>query len=95
MSGIFEALNNSFTRFMTNAARNRLRHNLLSRSDRFLDDIGVSRELLEEGVGAWPWKTDDAPEPALKLMTASAGAGKNLERANGRELRNSGHLLTA
>ncbi len=36
--------------------RSRLRKQLLQRSDRLLADIGVSRELLEAGVRAFPWK---------------------------------------
>lgn len=32
-----------------------IRRNLMSFSDVMLDDIGVSRELLEQGVKAYPW----------------------------------------
>ena len=32
-----------------------VRRNLMSFSDVMLDDIGVSRELLEQGVKAYPW----------------------------------------
>jgi uncharacterized protein YjiS (DUF1127 family) len=41
-----------------NFGRNRLRHQLLSSSDRILEDMGFSRELLLQGVSAWPWRID-------------------------------------
>jgi uncharacterized protein YjiS (DUF1127 family) len=31
---------------------------LLALDDRTLADVNISRELLEEGVKAWPWKLD-------------------------------------
>lgn len=34
----------------------RLRRELLRCDDRLLADAGFSRQLLEEGVGAWPWR---------------------------------------
>ena len=34
----------------------RARVEMLQLSDRLLEDIGVSRALLEQGVGAWPWR---------------------------------------
>lgn len=100
MSGIFEALNNGFVRFMNNAARNRLRNDLLARNDRLLEDIGVSRELLEEGVGAFPWRVADLPADGLKLvsgarMSAQAGSGKGSDRADVRDTGNIGNLRAA
>lgn len=37
---------------------NRLRIQLLGSSDRLLEDMGFSRELLLQGVSAWPWRVD-------------------------------------
>jgi len=47
-------------------ANDRLRQNLLDRDDRFLTDAGFSRELLEAGVHAWPWRVqgETATSPA-------------------------------
>lgn len=36
--------------------RIRTRRELLDRSNRILEDIGISRALLEDGVHAWPWR---------------------------------------
>lgn len=36
--------------------RHRLRRELLKKNDRLLEDLGFSRERLEEGVDAWPWR---------------------------------------
>ncbi len=37
------------------AGRSRARRTLLAKSDHLLADMGSSRELLEQGVKAWPW----------------------------------------
>ncbi len=42
------------------AGRRRTRRALLAKSDHILADMGFSRELLEQGVKAWPWLV--APE---------------------------------
>lgn len=44
------------------SARKQTRAYLLSLSDRFLDDMGLSRELIKQGPEAWPWRK---PEEAL------------------------------
>lgn len=92
MSGTLAALKMSFTQLMTNAARNRIRHDFLARGDRFLADIGVSRELLEDGVGAWPWTVDGPPERGLGLVGGSAGGGKSGECADPCNLRKNRNL---
>jgi len=38
------------------ARRESLRLDLLHFPDELLEDMGVSRDRLHEGVGAWPWK---------------------------------------
>lgn len=57
---------------MQRAGYDRARREMLRLSDRLLDDVGVSRELLEQGVDAWPWRK---PE----VVTARSAA--NLESA--------------
>lgn len=41
--------------------RSRLRNDLLRLDARLLADAGYSRELLESGVRAWPWRTPAEP----------------------------------
>ena len=50
-------------------ARRRARRVLLAKSDRLLADLGFSRELLEEGVKAWPWLVE--PETTEVVATAA------------------------
>jgi uncharacterized protein YjiS (DUF1127 family) len=38
------------------AGRARTRYSLLALDDRLLKDVGVSRELLLQGISAWPWR---------------------------------------
>jgi uncharacterized protein YjiS (DUF1127 family) len=42
--------------FFIMAGRARARNSLLALDDRLLKDIGISRELLLQGVSAWPWR---------------------------------------
>ena len=48
------------------AGRTRARQHLLARGDRFLADNGFSRELLERGNRAWPWRVE-ASVAAIRL----------------------------
>jgi len=57
MSGFLETIN----RGLIYLAKDRARRELLMQSDRFLEDVGMSRELLEAGVHAWPWRIDGQP----------------------------------
>lgn len=41
--------------------RSQLRKQLLRRDEKVLADIGVSRDLLLQGVRAWPWKAPVDP----------------------------------
>jgi uncharacterized protein YjiS (DUF1127 family) len=45
--------------------RSRLRHDLLRLDARLLADAGFSRELVEAGVRAWPWRAPTEPPAAL------------------------------
>jgi uncharacterized protein YjiS (DUF1127 family) len=51
-------------------ARRRDRKLLLALDDRTLSDISISRELLDHGVKAWPWKLD-SDEHLARLTSAS------------------------
>ena len=73
MSNFFSNLRASFEKSQNRIARERAREVLLRMSDRALADAGFSRELVESGVKAWPWR---AEEPAqltpLKFDTVNA-----------------------
>lgn len=58
MFGKFENIKARYVGYMTGVARERVRRELLSRNDRLLNDIGVSRKLLDQGVDAWPWEAN-------------------------------------
>ena len=47
-----------YNSYMTYMGRKRALEILLNSSDRMLEDAGFSRELLEKGVHAWPWKSE-------------------------------------
>lgn len=48
----------------------RAREYLLSLSDRHLDDLGLSRTLIEQGPDAWPWRKVEDPLPVPGLSAA-------------------------
>ena len=41
------------------SAMKETRAQLLAMDDRLLEDAGFSRELLEKGVKAWPWRSEE------------------------------------
>ena len=51
-----------YNTYMTYLGRKRALEFLLNSSDRVLEDAGFSRELLEKGVQAWPWRVEQAEE---------------------------------
>lgn len=63
------------------SAQVRVRRHLRSYSDRHLQDMGFSRQLLEQGPDAWPWRAPVQPQGAPTLaamngrsMGSQAGA---------------------
>jgi uncharacterized protein YjiS (DUF1127 family) len=50
------------------AAHERTRRYLVGLDDRTLEDMGFSRELLEQGSKAWPWRVPGAPDGADRLQ---------------------------
>lgn len=61
LNRVSQALEKSFI----NAGRTRARLDLLGRSDRFLEDNGFARSLLEQGNDAWPWRLDGVAPAAV------------------------------
>ena len=54
---VLHKISQKFDSCITFVSRSRARDVLLRFSDRSLEDAGVSRVLLKEGVKAWPWRT--------------------------------------
>jgi len=51
-----EMITRFFQAQLTRLQREQMRGELLSLSDQTLADAGFSRELLLEGIHAWPWR---------------------------------------
>lgn len=69
MSALLQTIGTRYTEYMIQKGRNQARQVLLSQNDTILEDLGISRGLLESGLKAWPWKTtveQPAPELAVK-----------------------------
>lgn len=61
-------------------------------SDRTLEDLGISRSLLSQGVQSWPWKSNVALNNTVKTSKRSEikAAIKELQAYNNRELADMG-----
>src|SRR5215813_10223396 len=71
--------------------RSRARHELLQLDDRRLADIGYSRDLLEAGVSAWPWRLPAEAATARPLGEADyAQAVAELKASSDADLRDLG-----
>jgi uncharacterized protein YjiS (DUF1127 family) len=66
------------TQFSERVAHERTRRYLVGLDDRNLEDMGFSRELLEQGPKAWPWRvpgeTYGAHRPEAYLRNFSSEA---------------------
>lgn len=70
---IFSNIKNAFVVASVHNGKVRARRELLAMSDRQLADFGFSRELLLEGVSAWPWRVEeDAPEVVRSSVEGKA-----------------------
>ena len=78
----FENIKARYVGFMMGVARGRVRRELLSRNDRLLNDIGVSRELLEQGVDAWPWKANGQANESVHESNERARGALNVTPAH-------------
>ena len=48
--------------------RTRLHHELVGLSNRQLDDMGYSRDLLDRGVNGWPWRERSSTPPSKPAL---------------------------
>ena len=81
---------NALTDALHRVARSRTRALLLRQDDRLLADAGFSRELLLEGVHAWPWRTDaqlaEEARDATMMRERQRRAMRELDAMDDREL---------
>lgn len=88
---IFNKLLHGFNSYMTYMGRVKAREVLLKCSDRMLRDVGISRELLESGVKAWPWHEPVLTLPPLKFnQIGDAAAVRELQDYSDYELNDLG-----
>jgi len=77
-------------RYLQNHALHRTRNTLLTMSERQLEDAGISRALLLEGISQWPWRAeqlDNVTEQPPKSDSAEIRrAIKELSAMSDREL---------
>lgn len=82
--------NNRFQQFSSNVGlyltRRRDRKLLLQLDDRTLADINISRELLDTGVKAWPWRIDGDDHADRLAATRVKTAVRELESYSDVEL---------
>jgi len=64
---------NAISKYLEQHALRRTREVLLSMSDRQLEDVGISRDLLSRGVSYWPWREQAASnyQPKQQKMTTT------------------------
>mgnify|MGYP000279664324 CR=1 FL=1 len=82
-----------YERYMTYRGRDIAREHLLRCDDRMLADNGFSRELLVQGVDAWPWRTMEEQEHILRATIDQASkrqAMKDLDSMSDAELQDLG-----
>lgn len=81
---ISDALFTSFEQ----AGRRKALVELSKMNDRTLEDLGISRALLSQGVKAWPWKSDVKLTNTVKQSKRSEikAAIKELQALNDKDL---------
>ena len=70
MFPIFKNIASRYNSYMTRLARVRTLEVLLNSSDRLLEDAGFSRDLLEQGVDAWPWRIDGEAQELRPIVSS-------------------------
>lgn len=67
-------------------------------SDRQLQDAGISRELMAQGVKAWPWRAEEVPSNAFvlgALPVSTEQAVLNTEKPATNEEKNADRMVTS
>ncbi len=60
-----------FQNYMMHLGNVKTRRILLQLDQRTLEDAGLSRDLLEQGVSAWPWRIEEAAEVPRQQVEAA------------------------
>ncbi len=84
---------NSMKNYFQNYALHKTRDQLMSLSDRQLDDVGISRALLQQGVATWPWREDKSQDLSSQPKMNSReidSAIRELSRMSDKDLRDIG-----
>jgi len=79
MFQFLKTFSTGYTNYMTRVGRARARSVLLMQDERSLQDMGISRHLLLEGVDAWPWR--DGEEQPLPTQYVDAAKRREEKRA--------------
>ncbi|MGQ7845974.1 DUF1127 domain-containing protein [Granulosicoccus sp. 3-233] len=82
MFKVFGKIASSYERYMTYRGRDIAREYLLRCDDRMLADNGFSRELLTQGVDAWPWRTMEEQEHILRATIDQASKRQAMKDLN-------------
>ena len=86
----------SFKSYLHNTALHKTRIQLLQMTDRQLEDVGISRALLNQGIASWPWREDYTThaeltkQPARMKATEISKAINELSRMTDKQLRDIG-----
>ena len=87
---IFSIISGKFLTAIERRSQRIARRELLNMSDRQLEDFGISRHSLMEGVSAWPWKEALNQElagrglariPAITTVTGEVPSTKVIKQA--------------
>ena len=66
-------------KFFERSAHQRVARELLTLTDKQLDDIGFSRQKLYKGAAGYPWRLDTATEASAAEIVATAAATETAE----------------
>ena len=67
---IFNTISTKFLASTERRGRRMARQELMRMSDRQLEDFGMSRHLLMEGISAWPWQNIPAEKVAERNLAS-------------------------
>lgn len=85
---------NAIRNHLNNHALRKTRAELLNLTDAQLEDVGISRFLLEAGIDTWPWREADVPHLAAQPAKMNAkevdSAIRELSRMSDKDLRDIG-----
>lgn len=82
MKNRFNLFTNKLNLIFEAAELNKMAEMLLSNSDRFLEDAGLSRDKLELGADAYPWTSDKVNTWEAQLQPAHVEDFKAVYKPN-------------